>query len=139
MRWEVRNDGGSSQPGDIEKHLKTWEGKALRTGSVRGAAEVKTFKTALGLNQATSKASQPGPSAAADGSGGGGTDAQVVELIRMISAMGAQIEQRKQRNGILEGPMQTSNSKLVSVVNSLKQFPSFIPNSPGPHDAQKKK
>ena len=40
----------------------------------------------------------------ADG-GGGGTDAQVTDLTRNISAMVAQIEQLEQRNGILEGPI----------------------------------
>ena len=72
------------------------EQKIPRTGSVRGAAIVKTFKTALGLNQAASQAFQPGPAAAdcgggtdaagppaADGGGGGGTDVQVIELTRM--------------------------------------------------------
>ena len=39
---------------------------------------------------------------AADGGGGGGTDAQVNELTRKISAMEAQIEQLEQRNGVLE-------------------------------------
>ena len=105
----MRNDCGSSQPGDIEKHYEVWEGKVHRTGSVRGAAKVKTFETALGLNRASSKAPRPGPAAAAagspaaDGGGGGGTDAQVIELTRKISAMGAQIEQLEQRNGILGG------------------------------------
>ena len=45
MRREMRNGGGSSQPGDIEKQFEVWEGKVLRTGSVRGAAKVKTFDT----------------------------------------------------------------------------------------------
>ena len=118
----MRNGGGSSQPGDIEKHLEVWEGKVLRTRSVRGAAKVKTFETGFGHNQAASQASLPGPAAAAagppaadggggtdaagplaaDGGGGGGTDAQVIELTRMTSAMEAQIEQPEQRNGILE-------------------------------------
>ena len=71
----MRNDGGSSQPGDIEKHFEVWEGKVLRTGSVRGAAKVKTFETALGLYQASSRASKPGPA---------GTDASPIELIRKI-------------------------------------------------------
>ena len=79
----MRNCGGSSQPGDIEKHFIVWEGKALRTGSVCGAAKVKIFETALGLNQATSPGFQPGPAAAAavppSADGGGGTDAQVIE------------------------------------------------------------
>ena len=78
----MRSDGGSSQPGDIEKHSEVWEGKVLRTGSVRGAAKVKAIETALGLNRASSQASQSGPAAAAagtpaaDGGGGGGTDAK---------------------------------------------------------------
>ena len=75
----MRNDGGSSQPGDIETKIVVWEGKVLRTGSVRGAAKVKTFETALGLNRASSQASQPGAAAAAAeppaADGGGGTDA----------------------------------------------------------------
>ena len=75
----MRNDGSSSQPGDIEKHFEVWEGKALRAGSVRGAAKVNTPETALGLNRAASQASQPGPAASAAGpptaDGGGGTDA----------------------------------------------------------------
>ena len=66
-------------------------------------------------NQAASQAPQPGPAAAdgggctdaagprtANGGGGGGTDAQVNELARKISAMEAQIEQLEQRNGVLE-------------------------------------
>ena len=48
-------------------------------GSVGGAETVKTFQSALGLSQAASQASQPGPAAAAAGppaaDGGGGTDA----------------------------------------------------------------
>ena len=40
------NDGGSCQPGDIEKHSKAWEGRFLCTGSVGGAAKIKTIKTA---------------------------------------------------------------------------------------------
>ena len=116
----MRNDGGSSQPGDIEKHVKVWEGKVLRTGSVRGAEKAITFETAFGLNQATSQASQRGPAAAAagppaDGGGGGGTDAKVIELTRKISAMKAQIEQLEQRNGILEGSILALNSKFASV------------------------
>ena len=72
-----------------------------------GASEANTFETALGLNQAASRASQPGPAAAAAGppaadrgdctdaagppvaDGSGGTDAQVIELAREISAMEA--------------------------------------------------
>ena len=98
------NGGGSSQPRDIEKHFEVWEGKVLRTGSVRGAAKVKTFETALGLNQAASQAPQPGPAAAAAGppgaDGGGGTDALVIELTRKAPSMGAQIEQLGQYNRI---------------------------------------
>ena len=73
-------DGGSSQPGDIEKHCKAWEGRFLRTGSVGGFAKVKTSETALGLNEAAGQASQPGAAAAAAGpptaDGGGGTASQ---------------------------------------------------------------
>ena len=98
------NDGGSSQPGDIEKHFKAWEGRFLRTGSLGGAEKVKTSETALGLNQAASQAYQPGPAAAAAGlpaaDDGGGTDAQIIDLTRKISAMEAQIEQLEQRNEI---------------------------------------
>ena len=72
-------EGDSSQPGDIEKHFEVWEDKVLRTVSVRGAAKVKTFETALGLHQAASQAPQPEPAAAAArppaADGGGGTDA----------------------------------------------------------------
>ena len=148
VRWEVRNDGSSSQPGDIEKHFEVWEGKVLRSGSVRGAAKVKTFETALGLNQAASQASQPGPAAAtagppaadggggtdaagppaADGGGGGGTDTQVIELVRKISAMEAQIEKLEQRNGILEKSTLTPNSKYAPVMNNLKQRASSSQN-----------
>ena len=105
----MRDDGGSSQPGDIEKHFGVWEYMVPQTGSVRGAAKAKKIKTALGLNQASSRASQPGPADAAagppaadggggteaagppavDGGGGGGTDAQVIELTCKISAMKA--------------------------------------------------
>ena len=81
MRWKKRQDGSSSEPGDIEKHFKAWEGRFLRTSSVGDAAVVKSFETAFGLNQSASQASQPGPAAAAagppaaNGGGGGGTDA----------------------------------------------------------------
>ena len=122
----MRQSGGSSQPGDIGKHFDVWEGRFLRTGSVGDDAKVITFETALGLNQAASQDYQPGPAAAAtgppaaDGDGGGGTDAvgppaadgrgrggagtdaQVIELTRKISAMETEIEQLEQRNGILE-------------------------------------
>ena len=40
----MRNDGGSSQPGGVEKHFVVWEGRFLRTGSVGGAAKVKIFE-----------------------------------------------------------------------------------------------
>ena len=50
-----------------------------------------TFNAALGLNQGASQAAQPGAAAAADG--GGGTDAQAIELTRKIPAMEAQILQ----------------------------------------------
>ena len=59
---------------------------------MHGAAKVKSFESALGLNQAASQASQPGPAAAAAGppatvgGGGGGTDAQVIELTRKGSS-----------------------------------------------------
>ena len=75
----MRNDGGSSQPGGIEKHFEVWEGRFLRTGFVGGAAEVKSFEAVLELNQAANQAFQPGPAAAAAeppaADGGGGTDA----------------------------------------------------------------
>ena len=104
----MRNDGGSSQPGDIEKHFEVWEGKVLRKSSVRGAAKAITSYTALGLKETASQVSQPGPAAAggggtyaagppgADGGGGGGTDAQVIELTRKISAMEAQQTRTKE-------------------------------------------
>ena len=129
----MRNCGGSSQPGDIEKHLEVWEGRSLRTGSAVGAAKVKTFETALGLNQDVSQASRPGPAAAAvglpaaDGGGGGGTDAQVIELTRKISAMEAQIEHLEQRNGILDESIQGHNTKFASIMNYLKQCTSSLP------------
>ena len=74
--------------GHNEKHFEVSESRFLRTGSVSDAAKVKTFDTALGLNQAANQASQPGPAAAAagpptadgGGRGGAGTDAQVTEL-----------------------------------------------------------
>ena len=101
----MRHGGGSSQPGDIEKHFEVSEGRLLRTGSFGDAAKAKTFETALGLNQAASQASQSGPAAAAAGNpavdgggrGGGGTDAQVIELTRKISAMEALIENPNKR------------------------------------------
>ena len=134
MRIEMRNDGSSSsEPGNIENHFEVWEGRFPRKGSAGGAATVKTFETAWGLNQASSQAPQPGPAAAAaglpvaDGGGGGGTDAQVIELAREISAMEAQIEQLKQRNGILEIPIRTPNSKFASAMNHLEQFGSSLP------------
>ena len=95
---------------------------------MRGAARVETFETALGLNKAASQAAQPGPAAAADRGGGGGTDAQVVELARKTPAMEALIERLEQRNGILEGLIQTPNSKFASFVNSLKQCASSLRN-----------
>ena len=71
--------------------------------------KTEAVETALGLNQAASQAPHPGPSAAAAGhpvadggggtdvagpptadGGGGGTDSQVIELTRKISAMDAQ-------------------------------------------------
>ena len=82
---------------------------------MRGAAKAKTFETALGLNQAASQASQPGPAAAAaelpgaDSGGGGGTDAQVIKMARKISAMEVQIEQLEQRNGIIRESIKTFN------------------------------
>ena len=72
---------------------------------MRGAAKAKTFESALELDQAASRAPQPGPAAvdgggctdaaglpAADGGGGGGTDAQVIEVTRKTSAMVEGIE-----------------------------------------------
>ena len=73
--------------------------EASRKGPVRGAAVVKFFETAMGLNQAASQASQLGPAAAAagppavDGGGGGGTDAKAIELARKIFAMGGSVTQ----------------------------------------------
>ena len=140
----MRHGGGSSQPGDTEKHFKTWEGRFLSTGSVGDNAKVKTFETALGLNQAASRAPQPGlfaaaagspatdigsggggtdaagsPAAGCGGRGGAGNDAQVTELARKISAMEAQIEKLEHRNGILEDSIRSRNSKLAYQV--LKQ------------------
>ena len=142
----MRNDGGSSQPGVIERQV--WEGKLLRTGSVGGAAKTKKYETALGFNPAVSQASQPGPAAAAagplaadgfggtdaagppaaDGGGGGGTDAQVIELTRKISAMVAQITHLEQRNGYIEESILTFNSKFTSVMNCFEKCASFLPN-----------
>ena len=89
------------------------------------------FETALGLNQAASQASQPGPTAAAAGppsaDGGGGTDAQAIDLTLKISAMEAQIEQLEQRNGILQESIQTPNSKFASLINYLDQCASSLP------------
>ena len=147
MRWKKRQDGSSSEPGDIEKHFEVWEGRFPRKGSVGGAAKVKTFETTLGLNQVTSQASQPGPDAAAagppaahgsggtdaagpsfaDGGGGGGTDARITELKRKISAMEAQIEHLEQRNGILKGSIKIPNSKFAFVLNYLEKCVSSLP------------
>ena len=96
----MRNGGGSFEPGGNDKHSEVWKGKVILKGSVRGAANLNPFNTALGLNQGASQASQPGSAAAAagppavDGGGGtasegGGTDAQAIELARKISAMKA--------------------------------------------------
>ena len=70
----------------------------------------QNFETALRLDQASSRAPQPGPAAAdgggctdaagppaADDGGGSGTDAQVIEFTRKTSAMEAQIEQLEQK------------------------------------------
>ena len=100
---------------------------------MHGAAKVKTFETALGLNRAASQASQPGPAAAAagplaaDGGGGGGTNAQVIELTRKTSAMEDQIVELEFRNGVLEGPIRTPNSIRASAMNHLKRFASSPP------------
>ena len=132
----MRHNGGSSQPGDIEKQFEVWEGRFLRTSSVGDAAKFKTSETALRLSQAASQASQSGPDAAAaeplaadgGGRGGAGTDAQVIELSRKISAMEAHIENLEQRNRILEESTRSLNSKFASVMNYLKQRASPLPN-----------
>ena len=106
VRWEMRHYGGSSEPGNFEKPFEVWEGRFLPTGSVGDAAKIKPFETALGLNQAASQASQPGPAAAAagtpaaDGGGGDGTDVQVIELARKIFRGGSsnQTTRTKERN-----------------------------------------
>ena len=73
------DDGGSGHLGDIEKHIRIWEGRSLPTGPVRGSKQVERSEAALRLRQGASKASQPGPAAAAAGppaaDGGGGTSA----------------------------------------------------------------
>ena len=56
----MRNHGGSSQPGDIEKHFKVCEGKVVRTGFVRGAAKVKTFETHWDSTKLQSELPRPG-------------------------------------------------------------------------------
>ena len=84
---------------DMAKQLKVWQGKHFPTGQVSDAVN---FQNPLGLDQPASQASQPGPAAAAAGppaaDGGGGIDAQVIELTRKISAMKAQVEQLEKRN-----------------------------------------
>ena len=132
----MRHNGGSSQPGDIEKQFEVWEGRFLRTSSVGDAAKFKTSETALRLSQAASQASQSGPDAAAaeplaadgGGRGGAGTDAQVIELARKTSAMEAYIEKLEQRNRILEESTRSLNPKFASVMNYLKQRASSLPN-----------
>ena len=139
------DDGGSGQLGDIEKHIPIWEGRFLRTSSVGDAAKFKTSETALRLSQAASQASQSGPDAAAaeplaadgGGRGGAGTDAQVIELARKISAMEAQIERIEERNGILEESIQTPNSDFFPAMYHLWQCASSLQNYPGPRDAQR--
>ena len=147
----MRNGGGSSQSGDIDKHVRVWTGMPLPTGSVRSADKVESFEAALRLNQGASQASQPGTAAAAAGppaadggdgtgaagspaadggggtaSGGGGTDVQVIELTRNIPAMEAPIEQLEQRNASLEALLQTLNSKFPSPLNYFKQCASSL-------------
>ena len=117
MRCEVPGNG------DMAKQFKVWQSKQFPTGTVSDALN---FQNELGLNQPASQAPQPGPAAAAAWSpaadGGGGTDAQVTELARMIIAMEAQIEQLEQRNASLEESIRTPNSKFASFMGHLKQF-----------------
>ena len=81
-------------------------------------------------------------------SGGGCTDAQVIELTTKISALEAKIEQLEQRNALeakieqleqrntnLEDSLQGLNSKFSSVLTYFNKFPTFWPGS---HDAQTK-
>ena len=120
----MRNGGGSCEPWDIDNHSRVWKGEILRTDSVRGAANLKTFNTSLRLNQGASQAIQPGTASAAAGppaaDGGGGTDAQAIELTRKITAMEAQIEELEQRNANLEESLQLSipNSPLSLTISS---------------------
>ena len=111
MRWEMRDGSGSSQPGDIEKHFEVWEGKVLRTGSVRGAEKVKTFESALGLNQATNRASQPGPAAAAAGpptADGGG--ARLNLLPRMAAVAPTPLDLQPRMAAVAVAPTHRSSS-----------------------------
>ena len=136
----MRNGGGSCESGDIDKHVKAWKGRVPRTSSVRGAENVDFFEAALRLNQGASQATQPGAAAAAagppaaDGGGGGtasrggGTDAQVIELARKISALETQIEQLEQRNANLEESLQSPNFKFSSPHTCFKQCASPLPS-----------
>ena len=56
----MRNGGDSSQPGGIEKNFPFWEGKVLRTGSVRGAAKSKFSKPHWDSTKLQAKPPSPG-------------------------------------------------------------------------------
>ena len=127
-----------------------------------GAAAAATGPPAAdggGGNSGASQAFQPGAAAAATGppaadcgggtaSGGGCTDAQVIELTTKISALEAKIEQLEQRNALeakieqleqrntnLEDSLRGLNSTFSSVLTYFNKFPTFWPGS---HDAQTK-
>ena len=104
-----------------------------------GAAAAATGPPAAdggGGNSGASQAFQPGAAAAATGppaadcgggtaSGGGCTDAQVIELTTKISALEAKFEQLEQRNTNLEDSLQGLNSKFSSVLTYFNKFPTF--------------
>jgi len=142
--------GGGNE--GIEDHYKAWTGKFLHTGYV---LDIQKFETALGLSQGASQAfhpgaaaaatgppaadgggasqaSQPGAAAAATGPPAAGSDAQVLELTRKISALEAQIERNaksfsllEERNAYLEDSLHTLNSKFDSLFTYLKNIPTF--------------
>ena len=123
--------------GDLAKHFEVWKGRhPPPTGPVSDAVKVEAYRNTLGLNQPASQVSQSWPAATAagplavDGGGvGAGTDAQVIELARKISAVVYQIEQLEQRNGILDGSICTPNSNFASAMGHLKQCASSFPQA----------
>ena len=60
VRIGMRKDGGSSQPGGIEKHSKAWEGRFLRKGSVGVPQNSKLSKPHWDSTELQAKLPSPG-------------------------------------------------------------------------------